>query len=171
MVYLEALIMEVRANKDFKIGVEGGSGTYNDETGTLFGGFSGNANEPYGGNPGDERQPGGAKRPGSPWACCRRASRSADYLPQPGGGGQRLQNDDDVNVIATPQILTTDNKKATIKVGENVLNSRNTTDGQQDYTNYEYKDVATTLAITPQINRPTWSGLEINVEGSSADRN
>ena len=41
MVYMEALIMEVQVDKDFEIGVQwGGSGSYNDETGTLFSGFS-----------------------------------------------------------------------------------------------------------------------------------
>ena len=77
------------------------------------------------------------------------------------------KSDSDVNVIATPQILTTDNKKATIKVGENVpyITSKNTTSGtQQDYTNYEYKDVATSLTITPQVNQAEVLRLEIGVE-------
>lgn len=46
MVYMEALIMEVQVSKDFGLGVQyGGSGTFADETGTLFGGFSGESGD------------------------------------------------------------------------------------------------------------------------------
>ena len=49
MVYLEALIIEVQVNKDFNIGVQwGGKGSFNDDTGTLFSGFSGSPTNPYG---------------------------------------------------------------------------------------------------------------------------
>jgi len=79
-----------------------------------------------------------------------------------------FKSDDDVNVIATPQILTTDNKKATIKVGENVpyITSKSSPTGSeiQQYTNYEYKDVATSLTITPQVNQAEVVRLEIGVE-------
>ena len=167
MVYLEALIMEVQVNKDFKIGVEwGGSGTYNDETGTLFGGFSGNANEPYGVIRGMSANPA-VLPPGFALGVLQKGIEIGGVtFPNLGAVVNAYKNDDDVNVIATPQILTTDNKKATIKVGENVpyITSRNTTEAQQDYTNYEYKDVATTLAITPQINQADVVRLEINVE-------
>jgi general secretion pathway protein D len=88
-------------------------------------------------------------------------------FPNLGAVFNAYKSDDDVNVIATPQILTTDNKKATIKVGENVpyITSKNTTSGtQQDYTNYEYKDVATSLTITPQVNQAEVLRLDIGVE-------
>ena len=76
------------------------------------------------------------------------------------------KNDEDINIIATPQILATDNKKAAIKVGENVpyIVSKNTTEAQRDYTNYEYKDVATTLEITPQINQTDAVRMDIGVQ-------
>ena len=45
-MYMEALIMEVQVSKDFGLGVQyGGSGTFADETGTLFGGFSGESGD------------------------------------------------------------------------------------------------------------------------------
>jgi general secretion pathway protein D len=77
-----------------------------------------------------------------------------------------FQSDSDVNVIATPQILTMDNKKATISVGENVpfITSQNTTAAEQDYTQFEYKDVATKLSITPHINQSDVLRLEIETE-------
>ena len=53
-------------------------------------------------------------------------------------------------------------------VGENVpyITSRNSSDtgSTQDYTNYDYKDVGTTLKITPQINQANLVRLEISVE-------
>jgi general secretion pathway protein D len=76
------------------------------------------------------------------------------------------KNQDDVNIISTPQILTTDNEEAEIKVGENVpyITSRNVTNANQDYTNYEYKDVGVTLKITPQINQENVVRLQVYVE-------
>ena len=76
------------------------------------------------------------------------------------------KKDNDVHVISTPQILTTDNEEAEIKVGENVpyITSQNTTAANQDYTNYEYKDVGVTLKITPQINQENVVRLQVYVE-------
>ncbi|MDH4318126.1 MAG: hypothetical protein OEV64_07025, partial [Desulfobulbaceae bacterium] len=88
------------------------------------------------------------------------------FFPSLGAVLNAYKSDSDVNIIATPQILTTDNKKAEIKVGENVpyITSLNTTQSQQDYTNYEYKDVNTTLEITPQINQHNLVKLDIFTE-------
>jgi general secretion pathway protein D len=74
--------------------------------------------------------------------------------------------DTDINIISTPQILTTDNKKAEISVGQNVpyITSQNTTSSDQDYTQYEYRDVATKLGITPYINQADTLRLEIETE-------
>ncbi|MBE0582816.1 MAG: hypothetical protein IH612_03530 [Desulfofustis sp.] len=46
------------------------------------------------------------------------------------------QDDSDINIISTPQILTTDNKKAEIVVGQNVpyITSENTNASLQNYT-------------------------------------
>jgi len=53
-----------------------------------------------------------------------------------------------------------------IKVGENIpyITSQNTNASNNDYTSYEYKDVATSLEITPQINQADLVRLEIGVE-------
>ncbi|MBM9536047.1 type II secretion system secretin GspD [Desulfobulbus alkaliphilus] len=167
MVYLEALIMEVQVNKDFNIGVQwGGGGSFADETGTLVGGFSGSAATPYNVLQGMTADP-----PILPGGFTMGVLRQGIeiggvYFPNLGAVVNAFKFDSDVNVIATPQILTTDNKQAFIKVGENVpyITSRHTTDALQDYTNFEYKDVATTLTITPQINQAEVIRLEIGVE-------
>ncbi|MBM9511092.1 type II secretion system secretin GspD [Desulfogranum marinum] len=168
MVYMEALIMEVQVSKDFGLGVQyGGSGTFADETGTLFGGFSGESGDnAYGILEGLTRDqpvlPGGFTM----GVLKEGIEIGGVYFPNLGAVINAYKDDEDINIIATPQILTTDNKKASIKVGENVpyITSKNTTTSQQDYTNYEYKDVATTLTITPQINQANVVRLEIAVE-------
>lgn len=117
MVYLEALIMEVQVNKDFKIGVEwGGSGTYNDETGTLFGGFSGNANEPYGVIRGMSANPA-VLPPGFALGVLQKGIEIGGVtFPNLGAVVNAYKNDDDVNVIATPQINQADVVRLEINV-------------------------------------------------------
>ncbi len=160
MVYLEALIMEVKVSKNFNIGVQ-----WADGSGSVIGGFSGNGSAPYGNL---ESLASGTLPAGFTLGVLEKGITIGDVtFPNLGAVVNAYKSDDDVNVIATPQILTTDNKKATIKVGENVpyVTSKNTTSGtQQDYTNYEYKDVATSLTITPQVNQAEIVRLEIGVE-------
>ncbi len=167
MVYMEALIMEVQVTKEFAIGVQwGGSGSFADETGTLFGGFSGSQASPYNILQGVNATPPVLPSGFTMGVLKKGIEIGGVYFPDLGAVINAYKNDDEINIIATPQILTTDNKKAAIKVGENVpyITSQNTTTAQQDYTSYEYKDVATTLTITPQINQADVVRLEIGVE-------
>ena len=80
------------------------------------------------------------------------------------------KDDSEVEIIATPQILTTDNKEAEINVGENVpyitSQQQNEASVSVGYNQYEYKDVGTTLKILPQINQSDLVRLEIFVEVS-----
>ena len=80
-----------------------------------------------------------------------------------------LQTDGDVNVLSTPNILTTDNQKAEIMVGQNVPftvgQTQNATTGTQGiFQQIERKDVGIKLAITPQISSDDNVRLEINQE-------
>jgi len=169
MVFLEALIMEVSVDKQFRIGVEwGGAGTFHDKTGTVASGFTGDANNPYslinGISAAKSVMPSGFTL-----GVLKKGVNIAGIdFPDLGAVLNAYQDDSDINIIATPQILTTDNKEASIVVGENVpyITSRNSsaTGSTQDYTNYEYKDVGTTLKITPQINQADLVRLEIGVE-------
>ena len=169
MVYLEALIMEVSVSKSFKIGVEwGGSGDFADKTGTLAAGFSGSEDNPYGIMDGISAVPPVMPGGFTLGVLKKGVEIGGIYFPDLGAVLNAYKDDSDINIISTPQILTTDNKKATLVVGENVpyITSKNTSDSGsgQDYTNYEYKDVATTLEITPQINQDDLLRLEIGVE-------
>jgi general secretion pathway protein D len=76
-----------------------------------------------------------------------------------------------VNVLSTPQILTSDNKEAEIVVGENVpfISKR-----ERDFTNtstvlnsIERKDVGITLRLTPQITEGDYVKLDLYQEISS----
>ena len=168
MVYLEALIMEVSVDKEFKIGVEwGGAGSFSDKTGTLASGFSGDTQSPFSLTTGISA--GKGLPSGFTLGVLKKGVNIAGIdFPDLGAVLNAYQDDSDINIIATPQILTTDNKEASIVVGENVpyITSRNSsaTGSTQDYTNYEYKDVGTTLKITPQINQADLVRLEIGVE-------
>jgi len=167
MVYLEVLMMEVSADKSFELGVQwGGAGDFEDGTGKLAAGFSGNPTQPYDVLGGLQQDPP-VLPAGFMFGVMKQGIKIGNVVfPNLGAVLKAYQDDSDINIIATPQVMTTDNKKASIVVGENVpyITSKNTTTSQQDYTNYEYKDVATTLEITPQINKFDVLRLEIMAE-------
>ena len=164
MVYLEALIMEVDVDKQFEVGVEWATnGTFSD--GKFVSGFAGSdgfitdiSGDPPGVSNVNSGFTLGVLKQG--------ISIGGLDFANIGAVLRAYQSDSDVNVIATPQILTMDNKKADISVGENVpfITSQNTTAAEQDYTQYEYKDVATKLSITPHINQSDVLRLEIETE-------
>jgi len=76
-----------------------------------------------------------------------------------------------VNVLSTPQILTSDNKEAEIVVGENVpfvsKRERDLTTTGTVLTSIERKDVGISLKITPQITEGDYVKLDIYQEISS----
>jgi len=83
-----------------------------------------------------------------------------------------LQVDGDVNVLSTPNILTTDNQKAEIMVGENIpfvtgQSQSTATGGGSILTTVERKDVGITLKITPQITSDDNVKLDIYQEISA----
>lgn len=167
MVYLEALIMEVSADKKFEFGVEwGGVGEFAGGDGRTGIGFGGNPTNPYSTLLGI-----GATPPTMPGGFTLGVMRKGISIgnvvfPDLGAVMKAYSDDSDVNIVANPQILTMDNNTASIIVGENVpfIVSKHTTEANQDYTSYEYKDVATTLEITPQVNNANVLRLEIMAE-------
>ncbi len=79
---------------------------------------------------------------------------------------------DVVNVLSTPQILTSDNQEAEIVVGDNVpflssLERATTTADQPVLQSIERKDVGVTLRIKPQISKGDFIKLDIYQEISS----
>ncbi len=78
---------------------------------------------------------------------------------------------DAVNVLSTPQILTSDNEEAEIIVGENVplisKRERDITTTNTVLTSIERKDVGITLRITPQITEGDYVKLDLYQEISA----
>ena len=76
-----------------------------------------------------------------------------------------------VNVLSTPQLLTSDNQEAEIIVGENVpfisKRERDITTANTVLSSIERKDVGITLRITPQITEGDYVKLDIYQEISS----
>jgi general secretion pathway protein D len=76
-----------------------------------------------------------------------------------------------VNVLSSPQILTSDNKEAEIVVGENVpilsKRERDITTTNTVLSSIERKDVGITLKLTPQINVGNYLKLDIYQEISA----
>jgi general secretion pathway protein D len=168
MVYLEALIMEVNVDKEFKLGVEWmgmEDFTYNDKTGGFFAGSGGIGNY-------ENIQGLSQTIPSLPSGFSLGVFGEAITIggltfPNLGAILQAYQKDADVNIISTPQILTTDNEEANIYVGENVPYLTKEATGDQTYQTYEYKDVGVTLKITPQINQERLVRLKIFQENIS----
>lgn len=76
-----------------------------------------------------------------------------------------------VNILSTPNILTTDNKEAEINVGENVPFKGSTTSlagsSTATYESIERKDIGINLKITPQISEGDYVRMDIYQEISA----
>jgi general secretion pathway protein D len=182
MVYIEALIMEVNANKDFQLGVEWrGMKQVNDTTGAFIG--SGGAGTTT--NPGLYNILDSIVTPAT-------SSTSTTTTAFPNGfslgvvgtgitiGGitfptigaviQAYKTDQDVSILSTPQIMTLDNEDAEINVGENVpyitQQQQSATNTLVNYNSYEYKDVGVILDITPHINQGNFVRLKISLQST-----
>lgn len=166
MVYIEALIMEVNVEKDFELGVEWEgvkSFTYDGKDGGVFGGSSGSGYSNLGGIFSDKpKLPDGF----SLGVIGEAIEIGGVKFPNLAAILHAYQQDRDVHILSTPQILTTDNEEAEITVGKNVpyVVRQETSEAELDYSSYEYKDVGVTLKITPQISQNRLVRLEIYQE-------
>lgn len=82
-----------------------------------------------------------------------------------------LANNNKNDILATPSIVTLDNKLASFNVGQDVpvLSGSQTTSGDNVFNTVERKTVGTKLKVTPQINEGDSVLLEIEQEVSSVD--
>jgi len=174
MVYIESLIMEVNIDKDFNLGTEwivGDKKIYDDKEIVYGGGFSGGTS---GGDPGytsimPTNPITGTKVPSplppgfSMGVFGEAIELNGIFFPSLGAVIQAYEKDRDIEILSTPQILTTDNQEATITVGKNIPYQTQSTavSGVEAYSSYEYKDVGITLKITPQISKDRKVRLDI----------
>ncbi|QHM76282.1 Type II secretion system protein D [Mixta theicola] len=84
-----------------------------------------------------------------------------------------LASDSKNNILATPSIVTIDNKEATFNVGQEVpvLSGSQTTSGDNIFNTVERKTVGVKLKVNPQINEGDSVLLEIEQEVSSVAEN
>lgn len=170
MVYIEALLMEVSVKKDFDLGVQwqAGKDIGNWDEASDIGAFI------------SSTESGGVLLEG-PQSASRGLSLgvlgegitigsgdSAITFPSISALINAYEGDSDIHILSTPQIMTTDNEEAEIIVAENIpfLTRQDTSETGTDYSNYDYKDVGTTLNITPQINQDRFVRLKILQEVS-----
>lgn len=176
MVYIECLIMEVDVEKDFLLGTEwivGDKFRSNGKSYGATGGFSGsdpgfsNLRGLSGGLTGIASYPPGY----SMGVFGESISVGGVTFPSLGAIVQAYKRDKDVNILSTPQILTTDNQEATINVGKNVpYQTRSAAEtGVETYSSYEYKDVGVILKITPHNTQDRFVRLVINLEVTQLD--
>jgi general secretion pathway protein D len=80
-----------------------------------------------------------------------------------------LQSDSDVNILSTPQLLTSDNQKAEIVVGQNIpiTTGQSQTTGGNTVTAIERMDVGITLRLVPQIMENNLVKLDVFQEIST----
>jgi general secretion pathway protein D len=164
MVYIEALIMEVDVDKEFRLGVEWlgmEDFTYQGRKGGAFSGSGGAGGiGDYSGIKGLSGTPPTLPSGFSLGVVGETITIGDVVFPSVAAILQAYQKDSDVNIISTPQILTTDNEEAEIKVGTTTTTGIN-------YESYEYKDVGVTLKVTPQINQNRFVRLKIFQENIS----
>ncbi len=178
MVYLEALIMEVNADKGFKLGVEwqgANEGSYRDKSGAVIGGVSGDSGS-YSiaqGLLANKGLPSGFSF-GVIGQMINVATIGGTVISFPSLAAfiQAYQSDTDFRFLSTPQLLTLDNEEAEITVGSNipyVTRQDTTTTSDINYSSYEYKDVGVTLKVTPQINREGFIRMKLDQTVTKVD--
>ncbi len=169
MVYIEALIMEVSVTKSFDVGVQWGFGK---DIGTFNGsdvGAAGGTNLGLSGLTNDDGTAISFPSGLSMGVLGDTITIGDVIFPSISAVINAYKSDNDVHILSTPQIMTTDNEEAEIVVAENrafVIRQEASTEGTFNYSNYEYKDVGVTLNITPQINQERFVRLKISQEVS-----
>lgn len=86
-----------------------------------------------------------------------------------GGLLHALQSESGINILSTPNIMTTDNQEAEIVVAQNVpfVTGESQTTGGNTITTIERKNIGITLKITPQISESEVVKLDVYQEISS----
>ena len=158
MVYIECLLMEMNADKSLSLGMEWRAKGNVHSNSTGFGRFSSSSTS--------------VDLP----SLAESTLGSGFSMGVFGGSIEAIieasQDDSDVKILSTPQLLTTENEEATITIGKNV--PYQTRGGTEDtstttYNTYEYKDVGITLKLTPSISQDRLVRLDFYEEITKLD--
>ena len=179
-VYVEALIVEVNANKAAEFGVQWNAGKNIGNGQTLFGGT--NFSTTIGSNILGVTQSPLSIGQGLNLGIIRGAITIPGFVDSSGQPikipnlqllARALEGDNDANVLSTPNVLTLDNEEAKIVVGQNVpfITGSFTTPvsgtAQNPFQTIERKDIGLTLKVTPQVSEAGAVKLRISTEVSS----
>ncbi len=171
-VFVEALIMEVNIKKLVNVGVSGhGVGA----AGSL--GLLGATNFGEAGTLGASELKNAGGLAGVKGLLLGALGKSFNIpgtnltVPAQGGMLNAFQENGAINVLSAPNILTTDNKKAEIHVGQTVQFPKITGVGANDQVmqGIEREKVGLTLAVTPQINEGDEVTMEIEQKIEEVD--
>jgi general secretion pathway protein D len=168
MVYIEALIMEVNITTGFSLGTQWtalGEATIDNKE-TVFGGsFRGGASTE------DLSSAGDFALGVAAGAIDLVINGTTITFPNIGAVVTAFQTDDDIRILSTPQILTTDNEEASITVGENrpFQTTTTTTTSSDTFNSFEYRDVGKILKITPHISKDRMVRLVISLKVDSVN--
>lgn len=164
MVYLEVLILEVSAQKDFRLGVEWTAVRESQIDGrkaAVGAGFV---------NPAAESAlpalvEGGLPSGFSVGVFTEKISIAGVDFNNIAALLQAFKSEAGLDILSNPQIVATDNEEAKINVGRNIpfQTSTSTTDNET-FNSFEYRDVGTSLTITPQISENRSVNLKIGLE-------
>ncbi len=171
MVYIESLIMEVNVTKNFDLGVNwtvAGSNTIDGKSGGIGASFGADGT---GVNPLSLLQPSGFSMGViTDGGIDINVAGTTYTLPNLGAIVTAFKFDEDVHILSTPQILTTDNEEASIIVAKNIpfqTKVSTTSTGNETFNTYEYRDVGLLLKITPHITKDRMVRLKLAQELSS----
>lgn len=170
-VHVEALIIEVSAKRSAEFGVEWGLANLPQADSHAMTGFGGSGFGNLGAASSNPLALGGLTV-GLLRGNSAVVAGSSTLVPGLSALVRSLQGDLDVNVLATPNIITMENEEAEIVSGKNVPiltgNTSSTTVANTTNT-YDRKDVGLILRITPQVIEDGWLRLKIFQERSSVE--
>jgi general secretion pathway protein D len=172
MVYIEALLMEVSVDKEFSLGAEWHAASEIDTyDGKKIGAFGGSRPSASNFPTIDATTQTASLQAGFSLGVLGDVIQIGDIkFPSIAAVVRAFKSDNDVHILSTPQIMTTDNEEAEIKVVDNIpfltRQERSVTTAGIDYSTYEFKDVGVTLNIIPQISQERFVRLQITQEVS-----
>ncbi|MFH1261913.1 MAG: type II secretion system secretin GspD [Pseudomonadota bacterium] len=171
-VFVEALIMEVNISKTVDVGLSGGGGGQSGSM-SMFGMTNLSAASPLGlaglGGKAAGEAAGAMMGQGQGLVLGGFSRQTVQIpgtnvtIPIQGAVFRALQQQGAVNVLSAPNILTADNKKAEILVGQDVpMKTNEYADTQgKPVTNFSRQKIGIQLSVTPQINEGDEVTLEI----------
>jgi len=156
-VFVEVLIVEMTLEKVAEYGLE-----FSQFGGAVFGSSSGFADVDIKGA--FESILTGGDLPGKVLGAVEGSStRGGIEVPNVGFLIKAFDNDKDINILSTPQIIATDNEQARILVGSRIAfikNSQVTAEGGT-VTTFEFRDIGLELVIRPHIGENDFVRLEV----------